>query len=404
MKNAKGVVLEAGDERIARLLRESGHLVLGEAGGNGVDHVCQPAVCAPSVACPGFNLYICKQNLLHVCSEQSCKLWRWDAQRQTCPISGIQYGNVVSEYIKDDPRTWGGSGGGGGGGTGKRLRTPKLTPSAAAAAAREHARERASAVVKHLLYSNARIECNRETLRANVEKGKEVRALYDANRLQHGQPSYWTDRYRIMGRWGTQPLPFVIYVFDQALHDYYTNVIVQVWSKVERHYVTDSSSSFSSSTSSSTSSTSSSTSSSSSSSAPMRADIDTIAVAVLYSMRNGFHYQGIQLLPKDDFILLNLPYVNQLPAFNIAKTCITLGQDIIARTFQLAIAKGVPAHELELAPEGLVQTPVQPIEDEEDDDEGGDEGGNEKPAATAASSIVLDSNGEKLYKLNKRKK
>jgi hypothetical protein len=351
------VVLEAGDPRIAKLLREANHLVLGEAGQQ-ERHVCCADTCSPSVACPGFNLYLCKQHLLHICSEQSCKLWRWDEQRQTCPISGIQYGNVTSEYIKDDPRTWAGS---------KPHRTPKLGVAAAAEAASEHIRHRASAVVKHLLYSNARLECNRETRRANIERGNQVRALYDSSQLAHGQPSYWTDRYRILGHWGTEPLPFTIYVFDQTLHDYYVNLIVQVWNKVDRYYVN----ALAGVTAHETPS--------------MRADIDCIAVAVLYCMRSGLKYQNVKLLPKDDFILLNLPHVNQLPFFGIAKSTITQGEKIIERAFEKAISLGVPDHELELAPEQLLPAP-SPL------------------PTTTPGSTILGSNGETLYKLKKRKK
>lgn len=383
MKHTRGVVtLEAGDERITRLLHDSGHLVLGEVGGT---HVCQPQTCAPTLACPGYNLYVCKQHLLHICSEQSCKFWRWDAQRQTCPISGIQYGAITSEYVKDDPRTWGGGGGGGS----KRGKTAKLGPAAAEEAARDHIRHRASAMVKHLLYSNARIECNRVALRDNVARGEAVRARYDSCQAANGQPSYWSDRYRIMGHFGTEPLPFVIYVFDQALHDYYVNIIVQIWNKVDRYYV--------------------SAATPASTVAPIRPDIDTIAVAVMYCMRSGLRYENVQLLPKDDFIILNLPHVNQLPAFKISKDTITRGDRIIERTFQLAITRGVPDHELELAPDQVVVKQQHLKDDDIDDDDAAEESPTTAPlphpaAAAPDDSFILDTNGEKLYKLKKRKK
>lgn len=371
MNVGRGLVLELGDPRIPQLLREAGALVMGQVGeGNNNKHVCSREMCAPQCVCIGYNLYVCAAGMLHVCSQQSCKLWTWDAQRQTCPISGIQYSSITSDYVRDDPRTWGGSGGGGGG---KKVQTTQASLQSAA----DHIRDRASAVVKQLLYSNARVECNNAARAQNIARGKEVRARYDENQALHGQPSFWTDRYRIVGRWSTEPLPFVIYVFDQALHDYYVRIITQVWNKVDRYYVTG-------------------PAAGDAHPPPMRADIDCIAVAVLYYMRAGLKYQNVRLLPKDDFILLNLPHVNQLHFFGISKSNITHGEKIIERTFEMAIARGVPDHELALPPEQMVQL-------ENNADVAAVASAN--PDADAnADAVVLDSNGDRLFKLSSSKK
>jgi len=305
---------------------------------------------------PDSAVYVCTQGVVHVCSNATtCQLWQWDAQHGTCPVSGIQYGGeATSDYARNDPRTWAGS-------------APSQRKTAAAAVPAineaERIRDRASAMVKQLLYSNARVECNRLELQQNMARGREVQAAYDANQAAHGQPSYWTDRYRIMGRWGTQPLPFTIYVFDQVLHDYYVNIITDIWSKVDRYYAVDT--------------------------PPLRADIDCISVAVLYYMRNGLRCQNIRLLPKDDFILLNLPHVNQLHHFGIAKSSITQGEKIIERTFESAIAKNVPEHELALAPERVAVAVAPPTPDTPRNGDGEDE------------RIILDSNGERLFRLSK---
>lgn len=357
--NRGSVLLELGDPRIPQLLRAAGALVLGNTGDGG--HVCSRERCAPRPPCLGYNLYLCSAGMLHVCSADSCKLWQWDVQGQTCPISGVQYGAITSEYVKDDPRTWAGS-------SAPPPRTPKPSPQLAQALASEHIRDRASAVVKQLLYSSARVECNRATLAANIARGREVCARYDENQLANRQPSYWTDRYRLMGKWGSEPLPFRIYVFDQALHDYYVRIIVQVWKKVDRYYVA--------------------AGGADTHLPPLRADIDCIATAVMYYMRHGLVYRGVRLLPKDDFIVLNLPYVNQLHHFAILKSNITDGEKIIERTFELAINNGVPEHELALAPEQLVRV----VDDDDDDDR--DE----------RDDLVLDGNGERLFKLPSTKK
>lgn len=326
----------------------------------GSEHVCTRQGCAPRLMRPESHVYVCNQGAVHVCSSATvCQLWQWDTQHGTCPISGIQYGGeATSDYARNDPRTW----------PTAAAPSPRKGLGILAVNEAERIRDRASAMVKQLLYSNARVECNRLELTHNIARGREVQAAYDANQAAHGQPSYWTDRYRIMGRWGTLPLPFTIYVFDQVLHDYYVNIIVDVWAKVDRYYAVDT--------------------------PPLRADIDSISVAVLYYLRNGLRCQNARLLPKDDFILLNLPHVNQLHHFSIAKSSITQGEKIIERTFEAAIARHVPEHELALAPERVavaVAPPTEEVSAKTDEDEDEDH-------------ILLDSNGERLFPLSRNKK
>jgi hypothetical protein len=359
MNATRGLVLEVGDPRIPQLLREAGAIVMGSAGDNG--HVCRRETCAPQPVCVGYNLYVCAAGMLHVCSQQSCKLWQWDVQTQSCPISGIQHGTVTSDYVRDDPRTWGG-------GTPRKSQQQHQQQQDA-----DYFQNRASALVKVLLYSNARKKCNDMTLAENIARGQEMRTLYDANQRTNEQPSYWTDRYRILGRWSTEPLPFKIYVFDQVLHDYYVRIIMQVWAKVERYY-------------SPAAAAAVLVGDEAHGPLPLRADIDCIAVSVLYYMRNGLKYQNVRLLPKDDFLVLNLPHANQLHYFKIPKSNITHGEKIIERTFEMACARGVPDHELALAPEQMVAVPVQQQQQQHQQE-----------------GVILDSNGDQLFRLSSDK-
>src|SRR6185437_9638549 len=51
------------------------------------------------------NIYICALGSLHICS-RSCFEYYGAQQDQTCHVSGIQHGTVVSSYDANDWRTW----------------------------------------------------------------------------------------------------------------------------------------------------------------------------------------------------------------------------------------------------------------------------------------------------------
>jgi len=81
-----------------------------------------------------------------------------------------------------------------------------------------------------------------------------------------------------------------------------------------------------------------------------------------------------------------LPHANQLHYFKIPKSNITHGEKIIERTFEMACARGVPDHELALAPEQMVAVPVQQQQQQHQQE-----------------GVILDSNGDQLFRLSSDK-
>jgi hypothetical protein len=81
-------------------------------------HVCDPKLCHPKSEMDfakmgklqggtpeSYNVFICDYGSIHVCSEESCRLFG-STPTLTCPVSGQQMGSIVSNYAKDDYRTW----------------------------------------------------------------------------------------------------------------------------------------------------------------------------------------------------------------------------------------------------------------------------------------------------------
>ena len=63
-------------------------------------------------------------------------------------------------------------------------------------------------------------------------------------------------------------------------------------------------------------------------------------------MRQGISREGVVLLPKDEFLLCNLPIINELSYFSIPKNAITKGNTMLLEMYQNAFQSGVPLDEL----------------------------------------------------------
>jgi hypothetical protein len=268
----------------------------------GVQHVCDHKVCNPqSEQAVASNVFLCKYGVIHVCTAQLCEYYA-DTPSQTCPISGFQLGSIVSYFDKGDARTW----------------YSKLEHQTAPAVkvdsdvhshpqkrARkevplEDLRERALAIVRLLLYSNARHARNKAAIAQFKVEAEEARHAYLKQQTARHQFPYFTDVYRLTGHFASQPLPLQEFMHDASLCNYYVSVIMQVWAKI----------------------------------APPLPKFEDACLGVMYAMRQGIRYGDCVFLPKDDFLLMNLPIGNELRYFNIAKQRISNGDHIISELYQ----------------------------------------------------------------------
>jgi hypothetical protein len=272
------------------------------------------------------NVYLCVFGTIHVCTERACEHYG-HAANQTCPISGIQYGAIISPYDRGNSFTWGAKA------ETQQFATvldPRLllTQSGSIAAVNPPLRaelkestaaepkkvqkkeeskkrsfvhrrvpnseltEKAGGMVKLLLYSRHRIERNKDAIKTHHNQGIEANSTYIRQQVQNQQLPFWTDLYRLVGHYSSQKLPLVEFVFNQNLCDYYVSIIMQVWQKVLKYLVPPSQKEYEAD---------------GLTEIPPRPDFGDVCIGVLYAMRQGIRYGGHTLLPKDDFLLMNLP-------------------------------------------------------------------------------------------------
>lgn len=330
------------------------------------EHVCDFKVCNPqseaslihdgSLTGPPLtsNVFLCRFGVVHVCTKDGCS-FHAASHTQTCPISGLNWGgSLVSDYDKNDYRTWKSK-------ASvtvvslepdivlkktktneKRERSPQppaAPPTPVVLKKKIHHKvlsddavwQGASNMVKLLLYSNNRISRNKEAIDVYQQQARDSMATYTKERADEHQLPYWTDLYRLKSHWSSQPLPLKEFVFNENLHDYYVNIICQVWKKVLKYYVKPGEKEYEED---------------GVTEIPPKVDLDTICLGVMYAMRQGIKHGDVILLPKDDFLLINLPIVTELPHFDIRRRCITDGDKILTETYENAIASDAPIQDL----------------------------------------------------------
>lgn len=345
-------------------------------------HVCGAETCGPvseaSLVRKGMlvgppltsNVFLCTRGTVHVCTESACEHYGFSNTR-TCHLSGFQFGNLESQYDKGDFRTWRSK---------PETQTvimvdPRLflsqtgslealsaalvppmplpllpkkqeqeedeeqettTTTAANAKKRTFSRKRVSdeelktsisGMVKLLLYSPNRVARNREAIKSHLQDAHEARNTYERQQYKNRQQPYFTDTYRLVGKYTTKRLPFSEFVYSQNLHDYYVSIVTQVWHMVMRYYIPTAEKKYEDD---------------GVTEILPRLDVGTVCLGVLYSMRQGVRRSGHTMLEKDDFLLMNLPTGPDLSFFDIRKRRVSVGEKIVSDTYDNAIAENAP--------------------------------------------------------------
>jgi hypothetical protein len=196
-------------------------------------------------------------------------------------------------------------------------------------------RERARELVRNLLYSACRTNRNRAAMQENALAAAKARQTYVAQRAAQRQLPYLTDLYRLVAHFTSQPPPLQEFpATNVRALDYYADVIVQVWQLVLRWGGT---------------SNATDDGAHDGKAVVNRPDLESVALGVLYLMRNGHRVGAVTLLPRDEFLLWNLPIVNELGYFGVRKNKITQGVAMVQRTYNAAQQEGgLAPHQLTL--------------------------------------------------------
>jgi hypothetical protein len=81
---------------------------------------------------------------------------------------------------------------------------------------------------------------------------------------------------------------------------------------------------------------------------PQQQYIENIGIGVLYSMRNGVSREDVTFLPKDEFLCIHLPMINDLTHFRIDKHRITTGEKLVNYIYNEALKSVTHQSELML--------------------------------------------------------
>lgn len=284
-------------------------------------HVCSKAVCNPEnepALCGqdafSCNIFLCKFGAVHVCTEDLCDMYR-HAHDATCSISGIQWGTVTSQYVRTDSKTWNTK-------AEVEVAPRKTQTTRRAGRIRGGIRKpvtdvtlvtNATNIVMQLLFSDVRRQVNLNAIQENQMYARKAAQTYINNRLRLKQLPYMSDIYRLMASFTLRALPLVEYEVDHNIANYYAEVVMQLWKKLGSE-----------------------------------GDFETVCLATLYALRTGISNGPHDLLPRDDFLLCNLPQLNTIELYGYKRDKITKGFNRIQSWYADAIRQGVALEDIKL--------------------------------------------------------
>ena len=264
-------------------------------------HVCETAFCRPqnevALNLPGppldDSVYVCRYGQVHVCTEDECE----NVFGGTCALSGRSHANHtgMSSYDKNDYRTWnsGTHTARHYGANAKRQRIKPLEP-------------RVTQVITTLLYSPVRNDINKHSHKAYAEIFKRKVAQYVQENEMPSiiQIEMMEEKYKNHN----EKIPIIAYDHDAV--ERYTALILRTYSLVKQYSLDPS-------------------------------KLETVAVGVLYMLRQGFVAEGRTLFEIDSFLLHNLPSPSDLPRFGYQKSSITKGKHQIQNVYNNLLREGV---------------------------------------------------------------
>lgn len=327
---------------------------------------------------PHISVLACRT--IHVCTEESCTYWR-ENQGHTCPISALEYGgSQTSSYSKNDSRTWYVRGSVEQFQPAATTPTPAATTAAAVPRAKpsltaEQIEDRCTVMIKLLLYSRQRVTRNGLLHQEQMQAANLACATYLQKQAQQRQPPFFTDLYRIRAHLLFCEAPLQILEFDESRCRYYVGIVTQVWQRVQQFYVRDHDK----------------VRDAQAVEIVPRLDFESVILATLYGMRQGYHQRGVRIIPQDPFLAQHLPLISDLIThFSLPRDAITKGQKILRRAFENAFLDDVPVDRIELD-SGALALAVPELQEERIETD------------SRNRQVKITKSGERLFMLSSRK-
>lgn len=267
-------------------------------------------------------IYLCKFRQYHICDESHCHC-------ASCPISGICWGtNMYSSYASDDHRTWNVSA--------EMDDDPVVYVMPGYEVSLQNVVQPAEEVVftsklnkmdatgkieqvlEKLLYSP-----KRKTINEDYHKQKD-KALYrerDAYIVACARDSKPVNRVHlsmIADRHQSNQAPLTILERDDRLVSHLVDCVLQVCETVERY----------------------------SQQTQSKICVISIALGVLYTMRQGYSLDNVTLIPMSPLLRDHLPIMNHLSKFGLEKQKYTKGHQLIVFAYDNALRQGAELRDL----------------------------------------------------------
>lgn len=328
------------------------------------NHICMASICmplnepalislgfiAPPIICE--SVYLCRFGNVHICTPQSCTRFL-ENKTGVCPISNIQYQCAQqTDYDKEDWRTWyqtpqtkivnrsdtfDVS-------RKKRTRLSLLTPGSLdpdkitlvdedEIQKHEPKAEKRTRIIdiksienkvketlRIILFSPLRKRFNDEVTKQHKIEHKKAQERYISNCKKQGQIPNLIDLLTISNYYSNLPLPLMNIEMDHTMHEHYTNIILQIWEKVQR-YSDDN---------------------------VVKVNVQAVVLGALYTMRQGLVADGLQLIPRDSFMCQRgvLPLINDIVKFGFTKRKVTSGEKLIDSAYNRALTLNVSREDL----------------------------------------------------------
>lgn len=280
------------------------------------------------------SLYICKYGQIHDCAKESCGI------SEICPVSGAskEYIQEYNDYNKHDSRTWklpsnllsdtraekivkkyvgGGEGG----------RVLSAAPKALLRKKKysdTDVQSRIGHIVETILYSPKRKLINDELWSGHTKRVKREKDNYINECGENKVPVNLIKLLMIESSCDTSKLHFLnILKRDQNVIDRYVSMILQIY-KFAELYIDDN-----------------------------KVSPEAISLGILYKMQQGMIVEDVTLIPIEEFLIANLPLMNDLGKLGIDKKKYTTGERLIFLMYENAKKKGKTMHELIII-EGLI--------------------------------------------------
>ena len=169
--------------------------------------------------------------------------------------------------------------------------------------------------VEELLYSNERVKINALAAAANKKNSTREKDAYIAKCRANDEPINWLMMDMIANSFGYIDQPLQIMPLSRNTVARYSDAVLQVY-KIVQSFIAE------------------------------RVCVESITLAVLYTMRIGYTVNDVQVFPADDFLRENLPEMNELGRFKFERHKFTNGETQITFAYNEAERRGVEISDL----------------------------------------------------------